>query len=127
MMTEELVMVGYYDYRLVALSVVISVLESYAARNLSERLNAARGRAWLGWLVFGSTVDGIGTWSMHYTGMLAYHLPVPVQLAVHRWSYAYCTLHRGARRPLRGCSPVSWELLHGGLCEEHRRPSVVAC
>ncbi|MGZ3396274.1 MAG: MHYT domain-containing protein, partial [Isosphaeraceae bacterium] len=79
MMTEELVMVGYYDYRLVALSVVISILASYAARNLSERLNAARGRAWLGWLVFGSTVDGIGTWSMHYTGMLAYHLPVPVQ------------------------------------------------
>lgn len=79
MMTEELVMVGYYDYRLVALSVVISVLESYAARNLSERLNAARGRAWLTWLVFGSTVDGIGTWSMHYTGMLAFHLPVPVQ------------------------------------------------
>ena len=78
-MTEELVMVGYYDYRLVALSAVISVLAAYAARNLSERLNAARGRAWLAWLVFGSTVDGIGTWSMHYTGMLAYHLPVPVQ------------------------------------------------
>ena len=78
MMTEELVMVGYYDYRLVALSVVISILASYAARNLSERLNAARGRAWLIWLVFGATVDGIGTWSMHYTGMLAFHLPVPV-------------------------------------------------
>ena len=28
---------------------------------------------------------------------------------------------------LRGCSPVSWELLHGGLCEERRRPLVVAC
>ena len=43
MMTEELVMVGYYDYRLVALSVVISVLESYAARNLSERLRNSHG------------------------------------------------------------------------------------
>jgi PAS domain S-box-containing protein len=78
MMTEELVMVGYYDYRLVALSVVISILAAYAARNLSERLNATRGRVWLAWLAVGATVDGIGTWSMHYTGMLAFHLPVPV-------------------------------------------------
>ena len=27
----------------------------------------------------GAVVDGIGTWSMHYTGMLAFILPVPVQ------------------------------------------------
>ena len=25
------------------------------------------------------------------------------------------------------CWPVSWELLHGGLCEEHRQPSEEAC
>ena len=48
-------------------------------------------------------------------------------VAVHQCSYAYCTLHRARTETLRGCSPVSWELLHGGLCEEHRRPSVVAC
>jgi NO-binding membrane sensor protein with MHYT domain len=37
-----------------------------------------RGWAWLVWRVVGTTVDGIGTWSMHYTGMLALELPVPV-------------------------------------------------
>jgi two-component system sensor histidine kinase/response regulator len=29
--------------------------------------------------VGGATAHGIGTWSMHYTGMLAFRLPVPVQ------------------------------------------------
>ena len=47
-----------------------------------------------------------------------------VLVAVHQCSYAYCTLHRVRTETLRGCSPVSWELLHGGLCEERRRPLV---
>jgi two-component system sensor histidine kinase UhpB len=78
MATEDLIMVASYDYRLVALSVLISILGAYAARELSERIRAARGRAWLPWLLGGAIVDGIGTWSMHYTGMLALSLPVPV-------------------------------------------------
>jgi hypothetical protein len=72
-------MVDSYDYRLVALSVLVSILAAYAACDLSERLHDARGRAWLAWLVGGATAHGIGTWSMHYTGMLAFRLPVPVQ------------------------------------------------
>jgi two-component system, sensor histidine kinase and response regulator len=72
-------MVDSYDYRLVALSVLVSILAAYAACDLSERLRDARGRAWLAWLVGGATAHGIGTWSMHYIGMLAFHLQVPVQ------------------------------------------------
>src|ERR1700730_17611974 len=68
---------SHYHY-LVALSVLISILGAYAARALSERVRDARGRFWLGWVVGGATADGIGTWSMHYTGMLALRLPVPV-------------------------------------------------
>ncbi len=79
MATEDLVMVASYDYRLVALSVVISILGAYAARALSERVRDTRGRVWLAWLVGGAIADGICTWSMHYTGMLAFTLPVPVQ------------------------------------------------
>ncbi|PYS95976.1 MAG: histidine kinase, partial [Acidobacteria bacterium] len=73
-----MVMAGSYDYRLVALSVLISVLGAYAARELYERVSDARGRAWLAWLVGGAAADGIGTWSMHYTGMMSFSLPVPV-------------------------------------------------
>jgi PAS domain S-box-containing protein len=77
MLTDQ-VMVAYHDHRLVALSVVISILAAYAARNLVGRINNARGLVWLVWLVGAAVVDGIGTWSMHYTGKLALRLPVPL-------------------------------------------------
>jgi PAS domain S-box-containing protein len=68
-----------HDPGLVALSVVISIVAAYAEFGLFERLRAARGRVWLAWLTGGAMVDGIGTWSMHYTGKLALRLPVPVR------------------------------------------------
>lgn len=70
--------VGSYDYRLVALSVLIAMLASYAALDLSSRVAAARGRIRFAWLFGGATAMGIGIWSMHYIGMLAFSLPIPV-------------------------------------------------
>ena len=72
-------LVGSYDYRLVALSVFIAILASYAALDLSGRVTSAHGRARLLWLGGGAVAMGIGIWSMHYIGMLAFHLPVPVK------------------------------------------------
>jgi len=69
---------GSYQYGLVALSVVIAVLASYAALDLAERVTAASGWARWVWLAGGATAMGFGIWSMHYIGMLAYRLPVPV-------------------------------------------------
>ena len=43
-------MIGHYDYRLVALSVLIAVLASYTALDLAGRTTAARGRVRLSWL-----------------------------------------------------------------------------
>jgi len=71
-------LVGSYDYRLVALSVLISTLASYAALGLAGRVTAARGLARLLWLPGGAAVMGLGIWAMHYIGMLAWTLPVPV-------------------------------------------------
>jgi methyl-accepting chemotaxis protein PixJ len=78
MTSSDLVLVGSYDYRLVALSVLISILAAYAAHDLAARVTVAHGGARLPWLLGGATASGIGTWSMHYTGMLAFSLPVPV-------------------------------------------------
>src|ERR1700678_2841204 len=69
---------GNYDYRLVALSVLIAMLASYAALDLAGRVTAARGRGRFVWLTGGAGAMGLGIWSMHYIGMLAYSLPVPV-------------------------------------------------
>ncbi len=55
------------------------MLASYAALDLAGRVTAARGRARALWLSGGATAMGIGIWSMHYVGMLAFRLPVPVQ------------------------------------------------
>lgn len=67
-----------YDLRLVILSVVIAIFASYAALDLAGRVTAARNNARIVWLIGGATAMGIGVWSMHYTGMLAYHLPVAI-------------------------------------------------
>jgi two-component system sensor histidine kinase/response regulator len=67
-----------YDYRLVALSVLIAICASYAALDLAGRVTAARNNARVAWLFGGATSMGIGIWCMHYTGMLAYHLPISV-------------------------------------------------
>jgi two-component system sensor histidine kinase/response regulator len=72
-------LVGFYDYRLVALSVLIAVFAAYAALDLAGRVTAARGMARFAWLSGGALVMGMGIWSMHYMGMVAYRLPVPVE------------------------------------------------
>jgi PAS domain S-box-containing protein len=71
-------MTGSYNYHLVALSVLIAVCASYAALELAGRTTAASGRLRLAWLACGATAMGLGIWSMHYIGMLAFSLPIPV-------------------------------------------------
>src|SRR6266566_6224468 len=78
MIGPKMAMIGSYDYQLVALSVLIAIFASYAALELAGRTTAASGRARLAWLVGGATAMGVGIWSMHYIGMLAFSLPVPV-------------------------------------------------
>jgi NO-binding membrane sensor protein with MHYT domain len=71
-------MVGSHDYGVVALSILVSILGAYAALELAERASAARGSARHLWLVGGGAASGIGTWSMHYTAMLGFSLPLPI-------------------------------------------------
>jgi PAS domain S-box-containing protein len=69
---------GFYDYRLVTLSVVIAICASYAALELAARITAAKGKVRLAWLSSGAVAMGLGIWSMHYIGMLVFRLPVVV-------------------------------------------------
>ncbi|HEV3197269.1 MAG TPA: MHYT domain-containing protein [Bryobacteraceae bacterium] len=89
MNSSSAILAGSYDYWLVAWSILIAVAASYAAFDLAGRVNAARGWARLCWLVGGATATGIGTWSLHYVGMLAFRLPVPVQ---YHWPTALLSL-----------------------------------
>jgi len=69
---------GHYQLGFVALSVLIAILAAGAALDLAGRVTATRGRARAAWLAGGAFAMGLGIWSMHYTGMLAFRLPVGV-------------------------------------------------
>ena len=71
-------LVGSYNYALVVLSVLIAMFASYAALDLAGRVTATRGRTRAAWLLGGANAMGTGIWSMHYIGMLAFVLPIPV-------------------------------------------------
>lgn len=69
---------SYYNYWLVALSVFIAMFASYAALDLASRVRAAGGWTRALWVLGGACAMGTGIWSMHYIGMLAFILPIPV-------------------------------------------------
>jgi PAS domain S-box-containing protein len=71
-------LIGSYNYALVALSVLIAMFASYAALDLAGRITAAGGWTRAVWLLGGAGAMGTGIWSMHYIGMLAFILPIPV-------------------------------------------------
>jgi signal transduction histidine kinase len=75
---SHLLLQGWYDYREVALSVLLAVSASYAALELAGRGATGRARARRLWLAGAITAMSSGIWGMHYTGMLAFKLPVPV-------------------------------------------------
>ncbi len=79
MNSPELAMTGFYDYRLVVVSVLIAMMASYAALDLAGRVTSARGVVRRLWLCGGAAAMGMGIWAMHYVGMLAFRLPVPVE------------------------------------------------
>ena len=71
-------MEAFYDQRLVALSVVVAIFASYTALDLAGRVSDSRWENSLLWLVGGGISMGLGIWSMHFIGMLAFHLPIRV-------------------------------------------------
>lgn len=73
-----MVIAASYDYGLVALSLVIALLTSYTALDLAARVTANHGFHRVMWLLGGAFAMGSGIWCMHYTGMLAFRLPIPV-------------------------------------------------
>lgn len=73
-----LAVTGTYSAAPVILSILIAIFAAYTAFDLAGRVNAAKGWAHFFWLAGGATALGIGIWSMHFIGMLAYHLPIAV-------------------------------------------------
>ena len=69
-------MQGTYNFWLVWCSFLVAFVASYAALELAGRVVDSKGRAVWAWLAGGSVSMGLGIWSMHFIGMLAFHLPI---------------------------------------------------
>ncbi|MGK7948220.1 MAG: MHYT domain-containing protein [Xenococcaceae cyanobacterium] len=94
-----------YNLPLVSFSVFIAILAAYTALELTERISA-KGKIKISWLIGSSLTMGTGIWSMHFIGMLAYSIVVPitydVTTVVISWipaviasGVAFYYLHRG--------------------------------
>ena len=73
-----------YSIKLVILSYLVAILASHVTLSLAQRLRPTertgpthRPLHWP-WIVGGAFSMGTGIWSMHFIGMLAFHLPIQV-------------------------------------------------
>lgn len=73
---ESLLYAATFSPFWVAVSVLLAILGAYAALSASLRAEATRGRfsRWA-WIVVSSVTLGVGSWAMHFIGMLALSLP----------------------------------------------------
>lgn len=65
-----------YHPALVVLSICVAILASYTALGMANRVRATTGVARKVWLTGGALAMGLGIWSMHFIGMLAFSLPI---------------------------------------------------
>jgi len=62
----------------VALSVLVAMIGSFTALAHAQRMRESRGSAAMWWMIVGGITLGAAIWSMHFIGMLAFHLPIPL-------------------------------------------------
>jgi diguanylate cyclase (GGDEF)-like protein/PAS domain S-box-containing protein len=76
---SDIVLEHTYSVPLVILSVLIAIISSFTAFGVAERIYAAsKTSSKIIWTIFGAITLGFGIWAMHFIGMLALSLPVPV-------------------------------------------------
>jgi len=112
-------------------------IASYVALDLASRVTASQARKLERyWLIGGAASMGSGIWSMHFVGMLAYRLPIPMSydewitllsliLPILVSGYALHTVSRGAlnvRRLLIGGVLIGVGIVRTSPCrgERHR-------
>ena len=69
-------LIGNYSPALVLISLCVAILASYTALDMAGRIATTKGRAAHLWTVGGALAMGVGVWSMHFIGMLAFSLPI---------------------------------------------------
>lgn len=74
---------GQWEPGLIVLSCLVAWLAAGLGLLIGERMQEADSHLRRGvWLIAGAGTMGLGVWSMHFTGMLALRLPLPMQYDV---------------------------------------------
>jgi diguanylate cyclase (GGDEF)-like protein len=70
-------LVGTYNLALVAASYLVAAVAAFSGLRLARYAERDGEFVWH-WLLIGGFTMGFGVWSMHFIGMLAFELPIPV-------------------------------------------------
>ncbi|TAA73315.1 bifunctional diguanylate cyclase/phosphodiesterase [Planococcus salinarum] len=74
--------ISNYNLPLVILSVLVAIFSSSAALDISSRLKSTTETSRFRWVLVGAFILGLGIWSMHFIGMLAFHLSIDVSYRI---------------------------------------------
>lgn len=107
---------GSYSSSLVLISLCVAILASYTALDLTGRIATAKGRAACLWMGGGALAMGIGVWSMHFIGMLAFSLPIDLgyDIALTAFSLLIAVLSSGFALWLVSQPSLPWQQLAFG-------------
>jgi NO-binding membrane sensor protein with MHYT domain/nitrogen-specific signal transduction histidine kinase len=73
-----------YNLWLVGLSIVVAMVVAYTALKLAARVAESGPAGGRGWLLGGAAAMGMGIWSMHFIGMLAFSVEIPLQYGIFK-------------------------------------------
>ncbi|MEO6079435.1 MAG: MHYT domain-containing protein [Steroidobacteraceae bacterium] len=73
-----------YNSWLVVLSIIVAMVVAYTALKLAARVAESQSERASGrlWLMGGAVAMGMGIWSMHFIGMLAFSVPTPLRYGI---------------------------------------------
>jgi signal transduction histidine kinase len=78
MLLPNTVLIATSDLRLIVLSILIAVIGSYTALDISEQIAITQGSARRWWLLGSGLTLGLTIWAMHFTAILSHKLPIPI-------------------------------------------------
>jgi two-component system sensor histidine kinase/response regulator len=109
-------MQGTYNPALVALSICVAVLVSYTALSLAARIAVSNTNQRRFWVIGGAIAMGVGIWSMHFIGMMAFSMPIALRYNVPTTivSLGIAILTSGCALWIAGGAHLGWRRLSCG-------------
>lgn len=79
---------GTHNHTIPFAAMMLAILAAWVLLPVAGRFNAIRTASRYFWLAAGSFAMGVGIWAMHFSSMLVFHLPFPIDydLSITAWS-----------------------------------------